>query len=400
MIPPVAESTGFPTVSPSQLRVYGAAGFTLETQENDRGCPRRYKAQYVEDRIPVERDSYPLLYGRYFHAMLEALEKGTHTPDDVVAALLPGDLTPEAYAEAQTDLDAYLERGSSPIDRYATLSSEVELAAELFVDPEFGPIWYRGKIDWIGVDPDEPETIHVVDYKTNRTPPSIEQVRGDVQMKGYAWLAAIWALQLGMEQVRVVVHLDAIKWREVEIVFTREEIEGWHAWACAVVRQILRDDEGAPVTNPGCPNCPVRFDCSEFAKLPENAAQLAGVDVAVMTPEQRLRWRDQANTVRLMLAKAVEGIDESFKASARELGRFSVGDVEFVLDTEWKDVVDLPALHAVMGDKFYDVVRTSKTAIVKATKTSPPGEVAAVMACVTRDAVGSTVKRSKVKADQ
>ena len=64
----------------------------------------------------------------------------------------------------------------------------LDLDALLYIDEDFGPIYLRGKLYWIGVDPETPGVVHVVDWKTNRTPPSDDSVRGDVQLPAYHWL--------------------------------------------------------------------------------------------------------------------------------------------------------------------------------------------------------------------
>ena len=167
---------GHPTVSATQLRTYGAGGFLLDQQEQEQGCPRLYKAKYIEKRVPKTDRAYPLVYGAFVHDALFLMEEEDVTPDEALERACPVDGDPARFAVARKDLTAYLERGASPVDRFATIAVETELTALLFVDDEYGPIYWRGFLDWLGLDPDLPNTLHFVDYKTDRTPPRVERV--------------------------------------------------------------------------------------------------------------------------------------------------------------------------------------------------------------------------------
>jgi len=398
MIPPAGPS-GYPTVSTNQLRIYGAGGFRLVEHEAERGCPRQYKARYIEKRVPREvrgDRGYALDYGSYVHDVFHRMERDGLTPDEALEAAFPAHLPPEAFTEARDDVMAYMERGAAPMDRYGTLEVEATLDAELYVDPEFGPIHFRGIVDWLGIDLDDPSTAHVVDYKTNRSPPREEDVRGDVQMKGYDWLVRQHMSRWGTR--RVVVHLDAVKWREVEVRFTEREIDDWHSWAVAVVRKILRDDTATPVLNPGCDWCPVKDDCPVFIGLPETAAALVEAEGTLADPEVRLRWRDAANKVRLLLEKSVKRIDEEFRASALRSGGLVVADQLWSLDTEWSTEIDLDELQRVLGrERFLEVVATSESKLKTLTKDWSASDRAEVLACVRRVPTGSKVKRKQVE---
>lgn len=389
------------TVSATQLRVYGAAGFRLNTHEESKGCPRQYKAKYVDRIVEHDPKSYALQYGSYFHQILYLMEDRGLTPDEALQEAFPSDGDPEMITEARQDLTQYMERGASPVDRFGTLAVETEMDALLYVDDEHGPVRWRGIIDWIGVDMDDPHTIHVVDYKTNRFPPSLPDVEADVQLKSYAWLVMENADRFGIsrDRVRVVVHLDAIKFREVEVEYAREDIEDWQDWAIAVCRAILRDEDAEPRINPGCDYCPVRFDCPAFDALPGTARELADRLAGIEDPERRLEWRDAANRVRLLLEKQVKEIDRAFADRAMEDGALTVGSSEWVVEQVWSDKWDLPTLHEAMGDAFYRVVNPVKTRIKAVTKDWEPSAVAAVNAAVERQPGELKAKRKERKSD-
>lgn len=355
------------TVSPSQMRTYGAGGFMLDEQETTRGCPRRYKAKYV-DEVADDPPSYPLAYGTFFHRLMELMEEG-RTPEEALTEAFPVDGDPQMISEAREDLERYMARPANPFDLYATLQTEVMLSALLYVDEDYGEVWIRGMIDKLAVDHETPGVVHVVDYKTNRFPPSMEAVRGDVQLKTYHYLVRQNAKELGLpENIRVRVHLDAIKFREVDVGFTDDDIEDWRTWAEAVCRTILRDDKAEPVINPGCDWCPVQDTCPAFQALPEVAADLADAEGEITDPEVRLRWRNRANEIRLLLEKKVKRIDAQFALEAEERGGLVVGDTQWTLVPNYVTEVDKKGLHRAMGDVFYDVVSVVRRRVDEATR--------------------------------
>lgn len=398
--------SGVPTLSASQFRMYGAGGFRLDDQEPVKGCPRLYKARYVEHRLPVEARPYALRYGSLLHSVLFLMEEEGLTPDEAMAKAFEPDMPQEMWTELRADIGAYLERGASPMDRFGTLAVEAELEALLYVDEVYGPVMYRGFLDWLGLDLEIPNVLHVVDYKSNRQPPKVADLLGDVQMRGYHWLAEQNAEQWFDGPVRVIVHLDAVKFREVEVAYTREQIEDWHSWAVAVARKILRDEEAPAILNDGCAWCPVRYDCPAFETLPTLGREIAEAgktfvdpgQSALADPVQRLRWRDEANRARLLLEKAVKAADDEWKASAWREGRIVIGDQEFVLEPEFKDAIDMRGLHRALGsDTFYAIATTSKSKIEDVTKDWEPSAIAPVRQCIERVSNGQTVKRRKVE---
>lgn len=391
------------TLSATQFRTYGAGGFHLDAQEAAKGCPRQYQAKYVLGTIPPEPPSYPLEYGSAFHRVLHLMEEGM-TPDEALTEAFgnPTEGSPlglDAWEEAREDLDRYMERGATPTDRFGTLASEVELKALLYEDEEYGPIYYRGFIDWLGIDLDMHNVLHVVDYKTNRTPPKEADLEGDVQMRGYHWLVMKNAHQWMNGNVRIVTHYDAVKFREVQTAYTDQQIEDWESWAIAVARRILRDREFPAVLNDGCAHCPIRRDCPAFATLPEVGRGIAEGASTFETAEGRLLWRDDANRVRLVLEKAVKSIDAEIRAEAEAAPdqTLVVGNQQFVVEPRYVSSVDLPRLHQVLGDTFYQVVSASKTAVERVTKPLGTEIYGAAQACVSQFPSGMEMKRRTVK---
>lgn len=384
-------------LSASQFRTFGAAGLLLDEQEDDIGCPRLYQAKYIERTLPPEERSYPLNYGSYFHRILFLIEQG-ETPDDALQSAIEPDVSLEMVAEARVDLENYMVRGA-PSDRYGTLAVESELSAVLYVDEVFGPISFRGFIDWIGVDLDLPNVLHVTDYKTNRFPPNEADLMGDIQMRGYHWL--VWknrARWSDSESVKIITHYDAIKFREVSLQYTDQQIQDWETWAIAVARQILREEKFEPVINAGCSHCPIRRDCPAYQSLPESADLLIAQRPEAL--DDLMVWRDRANAIRLTLEKEVKAIDGKMKDVAMSssdvvvpIGGYTLEIVPNVVET-----ADMRRLHTVLQDEFYDVISTSKAAIERLAGTDRPTLRTAALNCYEPEIKGTKVRKLKTKA--
>lgn len=384
--------SGFPTVSPSQLRVYGAGGFELEELEEERGCPRQYKAKYVDKRVP-ETFSEILAYGTLMHDVLYLMEQEAIGPEEALERCWPVHLDPKYWREALDDLDQYLLRGG-PSTLYLTLAVEQHLDAELYVDEEFGPIHIQGVIDHLAIDPEDDGLIHLTDYKTNRRPATVEQVRGDNQLKAYQFLVMQnWKRYSQTQFPRIVAHLDLIKWRDVSVRYSPSDIDAWRSWAIAVVRKILRDDKALPLLNPGCTYCPVKADCPVFQQLPQLGLEL--VDGKPESKDELAAWAAEANRVRLLLENAVKQVEDEFKGEALRHGEVVAGGMRWFREVNWVNHVDMRQLHRAMGDEFYEVAKTSKSTVLAYVKDWDPHAKQSVAQAITRIPNGDKVTKEK-----
>lgn len=388
---------GHPTLSASQFRTYGTGGFLLEFNEETKGCPRKYKAKYVDKVKMVEEFSYPLVYGGMFHHVMFLMDEKGLNPEEAMEEAFDPSYPQEMWTELRADMENYMSRGSSPSDRFATMAVEKELTALLYEDEEFGPIYYRGFLDWIGVDMDYQTVIHLVDYKTNRSPARKADLLGDVQLRGYHWLALQNAGQfVQVSNPRVVTHLDVVKFNDVEVAYNATEIEDWHSWAVATARKMLRDTEFLPILNSMCSTCPIRDLCPAFQAMPDTAQTMVEELKGLEDPLKRLEWRDRANSLRLNLDKSVKAIDAQFKKQA-ETGPVRVGGVQFVKESEFAVVADKERLQELLGEQFLDVISVGKGAVEALVKGWEPSARAQVLACFKRDLVGTKVIRKDVE---
>jgi RecB family exonuclease len=387
------------TLSASQLRKYGTGGFTLTEHESEKGCPRQYKARYVDGLQEEGPKSYPLLYGSLFHDIMFKMEEDGLTPDDALAAAWEPWMPQEAWTEAREDLDNYMARGATPADRFGTLEVEAELKALLYVDEEYGPTYYRGFLDMIGIDLELPNVLHSLDYKTNRQPPKTEDMQGDVQLRGYDWLLRKNYERWMKQPPRIVTHLDVIKYRDMEIVYSDADIEDWESWAIAVARKIWRDNEALPILNEGCAFCFVQDTCPAFNALPSLAEKVLEEGSGLTDPVYRLAWMDKANSLRLLLEKSVTKMADEFKSKALTAGKVIVGDDTFEAMPAYKDEVNLRRLHELLAeDKFYEAISASKTSVQKALKGMDVSERAEIeSATIERVVSGTKVVRTKAK---
>lgn len=356
------------TISVSALRLYGSGGLRTDDHESDRGCPRRWKARYIDGHKDTEL-SRPLTYGSMLHRALEYMVANDVDPQEAILRAITPDVSPEMVDELIVDIERYLARPQSDFDDMATLGAEVDLKVPLYEDPEFGTIYIRAIIDHMGMDPNEPDVIHIKDYKSNRMPISNDDVVGDVQMRAYSWivkqLADRWT---DSSSPRVIANLDLVKFRNYQYEYTDDQLESWRMWAIAVCRTILRDEEAAPVVNAYCTSCPVRKDCPAFKGLPDVGQSLLGKELLEgLDLLEGRRWRDRANAVRLQLDKAVKAWDEEFIKKILEGGPVTLDDKTYTVEPSESQAVDVFAIYRLLGDDFPRIATVSKAAVDRST---------------------------------
>lgn len=381
--------------SASQLRTYGASALMSLGNEDQRGCPRQYRMKYVEQVQVPERRSVFAEFGTVVHETLDLMEQEDMGPEEALKRCWSPELPETMFTEASEDLRRWLDRGG-PITKHGTIDTELNLEAVLYEDEDFGTVYYRGIIDWLGVDLNDGNVLHCVDFKTNRQPPRREDLPGDVQLKSYTWLVQQnWLQWMNPgDAVRVVTHLDAIKYRDVETVYSAADLEEWQAWAEAAARKILRDDGGDPYLNPGCSWCPYKTDCPVIEGLPQVGTTIAEREIG-MSVDAMEAWRVEASNTVKTLTVRVKEIDERLKEAAVENGgSIRAGQFNYVLgDTKATDI-DLAQLHEVTGVDFYALVKSSRSAIDAYARRNP--DLAAIVKACAEYVPGTpSVKREK-----
>jgi hypothetical protein len=343
------------TVYPSRLRTYGTDGFRMNGVTEEAGCPRLFKLKYIERAIQ-EPSAYVLEYGSLVHDALFLAEE-----EDL--ALLPAALDkaversdvplgPDAYTEAVKDLTRYMDRRD---DHLATVAVEQHLTMPLM---EIDGVEYLmgGYIDRIAIDTDDPRTVYVVDYKTDRTPPGQAKIDANNQMTHYAAIVRgnldKYLPGVDPEQARIVIVYDAIKWYPVYSERPHWQMDDYVDWCKAMTRRIVADQEAKPVLNPACSWCPAKYDCPAFQALPGEGETLADRMSKTSNLEQRVLMMQQAE----MTIRALKGMVDEVVSEVKAEAPLEVNGVRYEMVDDFATDWDLATLYEVLGEKFFDVV--------------------------------------------
>lgn len=344
------------TLSNSQITKFGSGGLDLVIGEGHAGCPKLYKAQYIDKTVPAPM-AYPLSFGITMHEALYLLEKEDLTPEEALTKAWDPQLTQKDFAEALDDLRNVIERGGV-LPNLHTISVEERLKKLLYVDEEYGEIYYQGILDWIGIGEEE-DVLYFADYKTDRAPWSQADAQNWVQGKSYAWLlqdSEYLEQQLpGIERPVIVGLVELTKFYTLQVNYTLEEIEAWRAWAEATARKILREKDFAPKLNKGCNWCSIQNDCEAWLGLPEHGNTLLE-KLNNTSLEERVDLIDEAKETKKKLDKLIKDTESEIYEKVAATGSQSIGKYEFNLESSLSTkVVDLPNLHVAMGNKFYEL---------------------------------------------
>lgn len=396
------DDAGRPQVSITQLRRYGAVDLATggeDVAEAVRGCPRAYALTYGNGPV-IELPSRPAELGKVLHRALAYMEDNTCGPEEALGEVWPPTLGALDFADVRRILDSYISRGGAMVT-YAALGAELDLVTELYVDSVHGSVQFRGIVDWLGVDPRDSGVLHVVDWKSAARPIARDSLRGDVQLMGYVWLVIEWwKQQHGRAPDRVVAHFDALRYSDVDIEYTRHELDLWHEWACAMVRTILRDDNPQPIPNDGCGRCPVRHGCPAWQSLPERGesmlVRLMGADPSKLGD----RYLQGAQVLR-SLEKLVGEQKAALDAEAHARGSLVVGDEEWRVASGTKTVANVIDLtYLLLPDypsAFETAVTATRASVERAAAGLEPSLGSQVVNCVQSIESGQRISRKKRK---
>jgi hypothetical protein len=92
---------------------------------------------------------------------------------------------------------------------------------------------------------------------------------------------------------------------------------------------------------------------------------------------------------------AIDSIGDQLEAEFRANGNhLTLNGETWVQEDNWKNAVNLPRLHGILGDALYEVVTSSKSALEKYARTLPPEKRSLVLSCITREPVGTRIKKT------
>lgn len=362
------------TIRTSHIRTYGSTGFSLEGVADEPGCPHLYKAKYVDGGLKEMR-SYALEYGTLLHDVFYLVEEENlpPLPDALEKAWARAETTlgPEAYQEAIDDLTTYMDRSD---DGYACVAVEQELTAPL-MEIDGVQYYFGGRLDWIGIDPTQPNVLVVKDYKSNRFPPRQQTLDADNQFTHYIALAKANAYKylpdVHPDDVRVIGIMDAFKWRQVETYREEWQIERYMDWLMAMCRRIVQDNEALPVLNEDCAWCPLRMTCPEFTGVPVEGEVLVQRFQMTDRLEDRVELMEHAMLVMKNLKPLIADVQDELKTKATHDGPQFVGDMVFDVEPSWENVWDVSRLATVLGDDFLNVVGVTAYKVDAVVKRKP-----------------------------
>jgi putative RecB family exonuclease len=240
--------------------------FSVSSTTTYETCPRRYRFGYVE-RIPTDRAEAPepWRFGTVVHAGLEAgyaahRDRGTG-PDltpvipDAVAAVRA------AWAsEVMPDDPARLAEAEALVTRALT-EERLEPGDILGVEHRFRAETTDGvRIHGISdlVVRTAPDAVEVRDHKVTRAVRTPEQLRGDLQLGVYGWLARAtwpWATRV------VVAHHYPLTGALVRVDLDDAWIDAALARVRGVAGRVAGDTEFAPTPGDHCRNCAYTAIC-------------------------------------------------------------------------------------------------------------------------------------------
>lgn len=249
----------------------------IETFE---GCPRRFKATYIDDR-PPEETSDAAGKGTVCHAVLEAC-----VPDRISREAFIESLDVEYwrifadksnYADCLAMLDHWLEE--LPHDYFGP--GRVVLAKEVkkrFLLPLAGgakmPMTYIfDRVDKLPLSPSGFD-IEVTDYKSYRAAMS----KDDVEAKIQPGLYAVAAMLEYPEARTVWVTYDLLRYGRVTIGFSRHDLNGIWTYLRSVTQRILEATEWPETIGLDCRWCIRKHACETLARHATAQGTLAEVN--------------------------------------------------------------------------------------------------------------------------
>lgn len=393
---------GHPQFSISQYRRYGVLDMTLDNDETVRGCPRAYALTYGPVPIP-EMPIAAAELGSVLHRALHAMEVNAWGPEEALGNVWTPALGFTDFKTALAILLDYLDRGG-PLTQYAVVATELDITAQLYEDPDHGPVDFRGIIDNLSIDPTDPEIVRIIDHKSAARPVAADSLRGDVQLLGYVWLVRQWwRQQYGVAPERIIAHLDLLRYRDIEIEYTDAELDLWYQWACAMARTILTDNAPAPILNDGCGSCAVRWDCPAWRALPGTAASVFGRLAGRPVDEIRDDYIDAA-LISNLLGGQVKDLRTILDAETRAAGEITIGSQTWTAEPATDTVVDVVEVaNLLLPDRpaeYRTAVTASKASIERAAQLLDPSDAAPLLATVSTVPAGTKISRRKTKASK
>lgn len=236
-------------LSPSQAEMYEQ-------------CPRRY---VLERRLRVEDStSAPAQFGSLCHALLETIERRTLDQGRRPSLEEAVEVLDQVWEEAEFGspvLDAaYRAKAARLLERLWAdwpADSAEPVALEHHLELDLGGVRWVGKADRI--ERTTRGELRIVDYKTRKSLPTIEEAAGSLQL-GFYLLAAGEDPDLDPPPSRAELWFPLADARNFRRAFDPDRLPQIEQRLRAVVEGVL-DEAWDPRTGPHCRHCAVRSSC-------------------------------------------------------------------------------------------------------------------------------------------
>lgn len=330
-----------------------------------RECPRRFEfgmRRHTEAGEHPEATTTANAYGSAIHEAVAFAEQHEASDEQAIQAgfdQYAAWLEPEDLQRMKDDMATYRARDYTGV---RTVAVEKELRAPLFVHNGV-QIFFRAKLDRVYQRLDNPSVFVHVDYKSSRHPMTDAEVHSDVQMWAYNWLIhEHWPECTTLVQVYDQLRFGAVPTRKSD-----EQRALIKEWLVAEVIAVLNDDVLAPKINDWCAWCAIAESCPAVKQATEwTAAKIAALGPAKDAPslEPYVEMLTDVAQARKLLERYEESVRDVLKtmpdAKRAELGY----EMRQRSATVWTPD-SLRAVHDVLGDDFYNLVKVTKTAVAQ-----------------------------------
>lgn len=214
------------------------------------------------------------------------------------------------------------------------------------------------------------DTLLIVDYKTSKTTPTGEELRTDIQLSIYDFVAR----KLWPGYKRVILSLDMLKGDIVFTYRTDAEREAFEKYLGVVYKSMVNftENDAKPNIHLFCPWCDFRDYCDAYKKACNKADYNFVTAVNMSNDGVMAEWMSVRDTKKILENREKElsmVITENIKKNGTN---FIAGGKEVYLRQNSRTSYDLEAVHrCVPGEDFPRLVKIDSTAVKKYLDVNP-----------------------------
>lgn len=289
-------------------------------------CRKAYQLHYI-DKAPA-KPNVAVRFGSLMHVPLERAYQ--HVIDQQIVGRFPESVLVDAFKDewARSGLTefAQFEEGLGILRAYARQHPEVDHRSVLAVEKEFllpvGRFRVLGYID--RVDRIDDETVGVVDYKSNRTIFTREEVDHDLQLSIYAMAARElwpWAkrVRLGFDLLRHGIHMATDR--------SDEQLEAVREYIGMLGAQLESAVEFPATLNENCTWCDHADHCATYHRALLGKVESVCRDTDDLEAVARER-EEVARTAKILYARKDE-LERILKRRLEDVDRLELGGMVY-----------------------------------------------------------------------